>query len=75
MKNFLYIALSLIIAFGSFPAVFAGEEPGICYYVDGVSDGNGSIESPFTDLEDARDAVRALRKNGTDAPVDRKSVV
>ena len=61
--------LSLILSFSmlSAPAVGVCAEEKCEFYVDAkaVEGGNGSIDSPFSSIAEAQEAVRALKKNGT----------
>ena len=73
--KFIRAGVSITTAEGTSEMVYSqgvkvyGADDEFTFYVDGKSDGIGTLESPFSTLEQARDAVRNARKGGMENPV------
>ena len=73
--KFIRAGVSITTAEGTSEMVYSqgvkvyGADDEFTFYVDGKSDGIGTLESPFSTLEQARDAVRGARKGGMENPV------
>ncbi|MBR6807080.1 MAG: hypothetical protein IKM46_01740, partial [Clostridia bacterium] len=68
MKRILSFILSMIMVFSMFAFItpVSAEEsaPTVIYVSPGAENGNGSEDAPFATIEEARDAIRSLKKNG-----------
>lgn len=69
MKRIISFTLSLVMVFGMItfiaPTVAEASDGNVFYVEAGAKNGNGSGTSPFGSIEEARDAIRVLKKSGS----------